>query len=930
MPSSLTAVSPLPFTRALLCLALSVAALLPPAGQAAPAVQSAPAASAKQAAQKVTSVEGINEYLLPNGLRVLLAPDQSKPTTTVNMTYLVGSRHENYGETGMAHLLEHMLFKGTPTMRNALAEFSRRGLQANGSTWTDRTNYFASFAANADNLDWYLKWQADAMVNSLIARKDLDSEMTVVRNEMESGENNPFRVLMSKMQAVAYQWHNYGKNTIGARSDVENVDIGRLQAFYRTYYQPDNAVLIVSGQFDEAHTLAAISQTFGKIPRPKRALPRLYTVEPVQDGERSVTLRRSGGSPLVAAMYHVPPGGAADSAAVDMLAGILGDAPSGRLYKALVETRLAASTFGFTFDMHDPGLVMLGAQLQPGADMDAARARMLETLESVKEHPITEEELERARTRWLKDWDMAYSDPQKVGVSLSESIAQGDWRLFFLARDRIRALKLADVQRVAESYLLRANRTLGTYLPTDGPQRAPASQPLNLQAALKDYKGDPDFQQAEAFDATPANIDARTQRKTLDLPNGPVKLALLPKSTRGHLVNAQLVVQFGDADSLRGQRAVSQAVGALLDNGTATMTRQQIDDRFDALRADVGFSGGGTGVSVGISTTRDNLPAAVELALEVLRTANFPEDQLDEYKRRGLASLQSARQEPTAVASQALARHRNAYPPEDLRYTPSFDEQEAEYQALTRDALVQFHDRFYGAGRIRFAAVGDFDPAGVEQALSKGLAGWKQAPAYTRVPNPYREVPAKRFDLSLPDKANAFYLAALPVQLQDTDADYAAAMLANYLLGSSETSRLWMRVREREGLSYNVRSSLSVSSYEPSSQWSMYAIYAPSNRARLETAIKEETERVLREGFTEEEVKDGIASLMNLRHLARAQDARLAGAWSDYLDLDRTFAFAAESDRRLQALTAAQVNAALRKYFKPEDFSTAVAGTFQP
>ncbi|MDP4590248.1 MAG: insulinase family protein, partial [Burkholderiaceae bacterium] len=255
--------------------------------------------------KEVTSVQGMTEYQLEsNGLRILLAPDDSKPTTTVNMTYLVGSRHENYGQTGMAHLLEHMLFKGTPTIRNALAEFSRRGLQANGSTSTDRTNYYASFAANPETLDWYLGWQADAMVNSLIAREDLDTEMTVVRNEMESGENNPFRILWQKMLGAAYQWHNYGKTPIGARSDVEGVDIAQLQAFYRLYYQPDNAVLTVAGKFNPERTLQQIALVFEPIPKPNRALPKEYTVEPIQDGERRVILRRSGGSPLVAAMYH--------------------------------------------------------------------------------------------------------------------------------------------------------------------------------------------------------------------------------------------------------------------------------------------------------------------------------------------------------------------------------------------------------------------------------------------------------------------------------------------------------------------------------------------------------------------------------------------------------------------------------------------------
>jgi len=201
---------------------------------------------------QVTSVEGITEYRLPNGLQVLLVPDESKPTTTVNVTYRVGSRHENYGETGMAHLLEHLVFKGTPTTRNVWADFTKRGLRANGSTWTDRTNYFASFAAHEDNLRWYLSWQADIMVNSFIAKADLDTEMTVVRNEFESGENSPGRVLFSKLLAGMYDWHNYGKDTIGARTDIENVDITRLQAFYRKYYQPDNGTLTLDSQFGRA------------------------------------------------------------------------------------------------------------------------------------------------------------------------------------------------------------------------------------------------------------------------------------------------------------------------------------------------------------------------------------------------------------------------------------------------------------------------------------------------------------------------------------------------------------------------------------------------------------------------------------------------------------------------------------------------------
>ncbi len=225
---------------------------------AAPAHAPIPAGSG---IEHVTSVEGIDEFRLANGLQVLLVADDSKPTTTVNLTYRVGSRHEGYGETGMAHLLEHLLFKGTPNHPEVWSEFTKRGLAANGTTWLDRTNYTAQFSANDENLRWYLGWQADAMVNSFIARKDLDSEMTVVRNEMERGENNPGSMLFSRLLSTMFLWHNYGNSTIGARSDVENVDIPSLQAFYRRYYQPDNATLIISGKFRAGSRSSAGSAT---------------------------------------------------------------------------------------------------------------------------------------------------------------------------------------------------------------------------------------------------------------------------------------------------------------------------------------------------------------------------------------------------------------------------------------------------------------------------------------------------------------------------------------------------------------------------------------------------------------------------------------------------------------------------------------------
>ena len=874
---------------------------------------------------RVQSVEGINEYRLSNGLQVLLIPDDSKPTTTVNLTYHVGSRHENYGETGMAHLLEHLLFKGSPNHPKVWAEFTRRGLAANGSTWFDRTNYTASFSANDDSLRWYLGWQADSMIHSYIARRDLDTEMTVVRNEMEMGENSPDRILFSKTLATMYQWHNYGKDTIGARADVENVDIPRLQAFYRKYYQPDNATLIVSGKFPRDKVLPWIAQTYGVIKKPTRVLPKLYTLDAVQDGERTVTLRRSGGVPVLYSAYHVPPGSHPDYAAVEMLGLIMGEAPAGRLHKRLTEKGLAATTFAFSAGLADPGFALFGAQLGPAQEVDAARRELLATLESVASEPITAEELERAKTKWLKGWELAFTNPETVGISLSESVAQGDWRLFFLTRDRVRDVTLEQVQRVAVQRLLESNRTLGVYVPTDKPQRAPEPARVDVAAEMKTFKPQSAAAAVEAFEATPANIEQRTQRFEV----GGVKAALLPKGTRGAAVQATLTLRFGNEKTLFGQGEVAEAVAALLDKGSQTLTRQQVQDRLDALHTEMSIGGGAGVVSVSLSSRRENLADAIALVGDLLRHPSLPAEALEEVRRQSLSAIEQQRKEPRAVVSNALARLGNPYPRGDLRYARTFDEIVQDVASVTLEQVREHHRRFYGASSGEFAAVGDIDVAALKKALQSALADWKSGEPFTRVPDPLVVVPPERLMLSTPDKQNATMRVELPLPLSDKDADYAALTMANYLLGSGGSSRLWKRIREVEGLSYDVRSSIGWSNFEPNSQWTASAIFAPQNQPKVEAAFREELTRALKDGFTAQELAEGQRGLLSFRRLSRAQDATVAGALAGNLYVGRTFARAAEVDAQLQALTLEQVNAALRRHLKPENFVYGFAGDFK-
>ena len=410
----------------------------------------------------------------------------------------------------MAHLLEHMQFKGTPRHPDIKGEFQRHGASFNASTSFDRTNFYETMAASQSNLDWALQLEADRMVNSKVAKKDLDSEMTVVRNEFEAGENSPDNVLGERMAAAAYLWHNYGHAVIGARSDIENVPIARLQAFYHKYYQPDNAVLLISGRFDEAAALGLIERYFGVLPRPARKLIPTYTVEPTQDGERSVTLRRAGEVQLVGALYHLPPGSHADFPAIDILVTALTKVPGGRLQRALVQTGKASAIYGGDEQLREAGYAYFGASLGKDLPLDAARTALIATLQGFAADPITDDEVERARTQLLNEIDMAMTNPRELGIALSDFIGMGDWRLFFLYRDGLRQVKREDVQRVALEYFKTSNRTLGMFVPTPHPDRAEIPPAPDIAALVKDYKGEAAVAAGEAFDPTAANIDART------------------------------------------------------------------------------------------------------------------------------------------------------------------------------------------------------------------------------------------------------------------------------------------------------------------------------------------------------------------------------------------------------------------------------------
>ncbi|MEY3645882.1 MAG: hypothetical protein RL127_590 [Bacteroidota bacterium] len=879
--------------------------------------------------EKVTSAEGITEYKLANGLKVLLFPDPSKQTITVNITYLVGSRHEGYGETGMSHLLEHMVFKGTKEKHKEVAkEISDHGAQFNGTTWLDRTNYFETFASTDENLDWALDMEADRMINSRISKSELETEMTVVRNEFESGENSPGRILMERVVSTAFLWHNYGNSTIGARSDIEKVPIENLQAYYRKYYQPDNAVLLVAGKFDPVKTLKLINEKFGVIPRPERVLTKTFTAEPTQDGEREVTLRRVGDVQQVGMAYHIPSGLHPDFIACDVLVDLLTDEPSGRLYKALIDTKKASSQFGYTMQLKEPGLVYFGAEVLKTKSVDSVKHVMIETIEQFAKKAPTQEEVDRIKTKGIKNIELLLNNAQRVGVGLSEYIAQGDWRLLFHTRNQLEKVTAADVQRVAAKYFKSANRTSGVFYPTEKPDRAEIPEAKEPEEVLKDFKGKAAVAEGEAFDPSPSNIDSRTKSEKI----AGVSLALLPKKTRGNSVYARMTLRFGDEKSLLGTATAADLAADMLTKGTAKHTRQQFQDELDKLKARVSISGEARQANVSIETTRDNLIPALQLVAEALKQPIFPAEEFEKLKQENLTQIEGQKSEPQAKAMDVLGQWRSGhYAKNDVRYQPTMAEQVERYTAAKLEEAVAFYKGFYGASNATFSVVGDFDEAAIKSFVKSELADWKSPKPFARVQEKFHENGGQVKAIETPDKANAFFLAYQPLKMSDSDPNYAALELSNYMLGggSGLSSRLMNRIRQKEGLSYGVGSQFAASPLDQNGAFLGYAIYAPENIAKLEAAFKEEIEKVLKEGFTQKEIDEAKKSWLQSKQVTRSQDNALVGTLNSNIYLGRNLKWSEELENKVKNLTPEQILEATRKTIDLTKMSFIKAGDYE-
>ena len=889
-------------------------------------------AEAPASAKKITSVEGITEYRLDNGVRILLFPDASTSKVTVNCTVFVGSRHEGYGETGMAHLLEHMVFKGCrmlPKVGDIPKALRDRGAVYNGTTSDDRTNYYETLNATDDNLEFALRLEADRLVNSFIRREDLASEMTVVRNEFERGENNPQYILFQRMLAVAYEWHNYGKSTIGNRSDIERVPIEKLQAFYRKFYQPDNVMVIVAGNFKDEKALSLITKYFGALKKPARVLDNTYTEEPAQDGERGVTLRRVGTVGLVGAVYHVPAAAHPDCAALDVLSDVLTSEPSGRLYQELVEKGKQFTSVGSGVrGLHDPGFFVAYASVSDKTPVESARDALLQAIDKVRNSTITEEEVKRAKLEYKSTWKTAMTHSNTIGITLSEWASRGDWRMMFLHRDRVAKVTPADVSRVARRYLTPTNRTVGLYLPTKEAERAAIPAAPDIAKLLQDYKSGEVITQGESFDPTVANIEKRAQ--SVQLSSG-VKAVLLPRKTRGERVTLRLALHYGNDQALKGHTSATQFLATLMERGTKKHNRQQLVDEFSRLETQINASGLLGDATFSINCKRESLPQVLALLTEILREPTFPENEFNVLKRELREQLEKSKTNPSALAIRAMRRKLSSYPKDDVRYTPTIDESLARLDAVTIDEVRKLYIEQFGGQHGELVVVGDFDPAPLLKQMEDTFKDWKASVAYKRIERPMRgEVKPDRVVIDIPDKESAMYIAVTGMALKDTDSDNPALVMADFVFGGGAlSSRLMNRIRQKEGFSYGGQSHYNADAQDKSAMFFMAATCNPENIDKLDKAMLDELNKMCKDGVTQRELTEAKKAYLASLKQRRASDAGLASILQSEARVGRSIAYYGELEKKIADLTVEAVNSAFRHHIDPKKLVIIRAGDFK-
>ncbi len=863
---------------------------------------------------------GVRETRLPNGLRVLTKEVRSAPVVSFGIWYQVGSRNEHNGITGISHLLEHMMFKGTQRYR--LGEIARtlflNGASFNANTFYDWTSYFETLAA--DRLELAIELEADRMFNSRIDKADLDSEMTVVRSELEGGENDPDTLLRQAVTASAIQAHPYHWPVIGWRSDVEQMPREALREYYRAHYGPNNATVVIVGDFETTRALDLVTKHFGAI-QPIPAPPPVYTTEPEQRGERRIVVNQAGALPIVTLAYKVPAASHPDFYALDVLGTVLGEGRTGRLYQALVETELASSVDAGAPSLRDPFLFYVTATARPGVSAPKLEAAMLEEIERIKTAPITAEELARATRRIESSFAYQTESVTAQARELGYWAMVADWRYLATYMDRIRALTPEAVQTIANRYFLTDKRTVGHFVPS---LAEPSPAPPVREAAARVEKPGRDARAIPIpAPSKPAPVDRRITRFTLA--NGITVVVQENPASSTLALRASLPA--GHALDPQGKSGLASLTAAMLTRGTETRTGLEFATQLEDVGASLSASAEPLATMISGRAESRDFDRLMDLLAEMLRRPAFSATELGRLKGEALAQIAQARDDPDSAAEREFGR--TIYPAGHALRPPTFDEAEEAIRQITREDLVGFHDHQYGPDGLILVLAGNLTADQVRQAIETRLGAWPRNSLSE--PPPTLDVPlqtaAVRSLIPLPDKSQTAILWGHAGGLRRSDPDFYAAQVMNLVLGGGGAlnSRLGTVIRDELGLAYTVESFFDAGWYP-----GPFAVALGTNPANAKQAIEtmlREVRRLRERGISRRERDEAVAYLTGRFPLRLETNSGMADVlWAmefyrlgaDYLDRYGDY---------YRAVTLAQANDAALKHLHPDRGTLVVAGT---
>lgn len=844
-----------------------------------------------------------------NGLVALTCPTLVAPVVSFGVVYRVGSRNEGVGQTGATHVLEHLMFKGSRRFnRNsgtAVARVLQRvGAQFNATTWLDRTNYYATLPS--DRLELAVEIEADRMRGALVRDEDLQSERSVVLNELDRGENEPFEVLLRTSFAHAYLEHPYRHPTIGYRGDVEALSAPVLRHFYDTFYHPDNATVIVVGEVDEGDALEVVDRHFGPIPPSSGPIPRVVLTESPQRGECRFEVHRAAELGSLMLSWHVPEGLHPDLPPLQVLAQVLAEGVTSRLYQSLVETNRCLGIHAMALELHDPGLFQVSATLAPGVEHAAVEEAIRGEVARVAAEPPHADELLRAKVQVRADLAFARESPAQVVAVLTESVAMGDWRRCEREMELVSAVSAEDVSRVAACYLSARNLTVGWLVPErgeGGPVPLPKRPgPCNLL---------PPFSE-------------RVEQFVLA---GGARLAVLP-NPHSPTVTIGATVRAGVACEPEGRYTVPGVTAAMLERGSQRHTRLELARELEdhGLQLYVETSGSfPTTVAVAGHALAEELPRLARLMVEVLRTPTFPADELAKVRERMLGGLLRERQETFPQALAAFTRL--LYPDGHPHRRRPLEVRERELESLGREDLAGFHARAYGPDSLIMGVVGEVAAGQVRDLFGELLAGWEGG----LLPLPKAPVPVvaagQRDLVPLEDRPNLDVFLGHAGQLLVGDDDHAAAVLANSCLGQSTlTSRLGAAVRDEAGLTYGVVSRFFCTLHLPG-PWAVALSVGRADLDRAEALCREVITRYVDEGPDEAELEDERQALSGSFRVALATNGGVARQLVVALTAGLPVSFLDEYPQRLLATSRDEVVAALRRHLRPQDLVLSAAGS---